>query len=243
MKDVFKTSGEVAINAEETPEVERTSDALKPTRPLRKQDGKVGMRPEARKEGRPEVELPKELAETTHLISKTLERIQAWEKNIRELQKETDQLRSSGEVKILFTNIYTSLGPVPFLGGKLAILARRLKSNPHEPPLYELGLFEGDKEHVGQLEILKSTIEERSSELAKLQETAELAREDILGDLERGGSTAARKDLVARMLRDFQAATSQRIFELLRARIYLEKKIFEEATLVVDKVRQHFSAF
>lgn len=242
MKDVFNTSGDFAIDVEGILEAEKTPDALKSARPSRKQGGDGGARREVPpKEVLPEPELPKELAEVVDLISKALDRIPVWEKNLRELQKEIDRLRANGEVKILITNIYTSLGPIPFLGGKLAILARRLKSNPYEPPLHELSLFEGDKKNVGQLEILGSSIEERSRELVKLQESAEIARGDILGDLERGGSSLERIALVKRLLADFQAATSKRIFELLRTRIDLEKKIFEDATVVVNKVKQYFN--
>lgn len=237
MKGEFKTTGEGVPGAEEAP-----ADALGPTRPLRKQGDKDRARPEAPppKEVLPEPELPKNLAEVVGIINEAVDRGKAFEKVVEELREEFVRLTASGKVKFFIPHVYISLGPVPFLSDKLVILAKRLKSNPYELPAYELGLFEGNDEQAGQLELTKSGIQERQEELAKLKEASEIVREDILGDLERGGSTAARKDLVARMLRDFQAATSEKIFKLLATRLDLERKIFEDATSAVAKVKQHF---
>lgn len=230
MEGEFRTTEEGVVRSSDTPE----------TRPLRKPGARNRVRPEVVTEEMPASELPKELVEVVGIINGAVDCSKDFEKVVKELREEFARLKASGEVKLFIPHVFVSLGPTPFLSDKLVKLAARLKSNPYKLPVYELGLLEGNDEQAGQLELTKSGIQEREEELTKFKETAELAREDILGDLERGGSTTARRDLVARMLRDFQAATSQRIFELLKTRIDLERKIFENATSAAAKVKQHF---
>ncbi len=224
MSKDFNTTGEGVDNILGIPEI-LPQAAPEATRQLRKGKSPTMEPHQAPREELPELELPKELVEVLRTIAKIIDRISVWERNVQELKKELDGLRASGKIKFLPTDIYTSLGPTPFLLDKLIILATRLKSNHYELPAHELDLFLGSEKGVGQLEVLRAEISARDEELAKLRLAAEVSREDILGDLKRGSSLPKRMELVGGLLSDFKAITSQPILELLAVCIKLEKRI------------------